>query len=1156
MNKKRGKKGNDTRHWKFSLGTCIFLAAVVVCAGTSASLFSFQTARRWQGHRLRAQFERAALDRVSALNRELEAELLILQSLVRFHAASNKVERDEFRTFVASVLSSHPQIQALEWIPRVHHSQREAYEEAAREDGFPDFQITERAEQGQMVRAPRRQEYFPVYFVQPYKGNEMALGFDMASNPTRLEALNRSRDTGQVAATARITLVQETAKQSGILVLLPVYKKGAPADSLEDRRRNLEGFFLGVFRIGDFVERALASLSPAGVDVHVWDLSAPPGEQFLYFHGSRTREFRGSPGVKEPDVKQSGLHTVVVREVGGRKWQVLCRPTEAFVADRVTRQPWGILVGGLVVTALVTIYLFMMMSHAVHTQRLAGRVFKANRDLEEEIADHKQAERELRRSRESLAEAQQLTHLGNWDWDIERDEIRWSDEVYRIFGLEPQESEPGYDAFLKHVHPADKESVEERVNEALRGEGRLTDDYRVVRPDGSERIVHAEAEVTFSEAGKPVRMLGTVYDITERQWAQEALRQSEQKYYHLFEHLVDAAFLADAETGLIVETNAQGEKLLGRSRGEIVGMHQSSLHPSDKAEQHKRLFAEHIEKGRAVNAEAEVVGKDGTIVPVRINATTMTIGGCRLVLSLFCDTTELKKAEAELREAKVAADQASRAKSEFLANMSHEIRTPMTAILGYTELAIDPHQTSCEQSEALAMIRKNGHHLLSVINDILDISKIEAGKLILVPGRCCVPAVVADVVSMLAGRAAERGLSLSAEYAGQLPETIFTDERRLRQMLVNLVGNAVKFTETGGVRVVTTFLPRWRRQGPAVMIEVIDTGVGIAAEEVWRLCEPFCQADGSASRKYGGTGLGLGITRRLAEMMGGELTARGELGKGSTFGITIPTGSLEGIGMLDNPAEAVGERKVAAELQALRGDSLAGLRILLAEDSLDNRRLIRRILCNAGAEVEVAENGRLAVDSATAGRFDLILMDMQMPEMDGYEATRTLCEQGFSEPIVALTAHAMRGDREKCLSAGCTGYLAKPISPRQLIETVMHHTGRQGAETEQSMQSNFCDDPVLADIIDQYVEALPGHVETMREALDHRDHERLHRLAHQLKGTGGSYGYPALSDLGRRLDDAAMALDTEAAALALKDLAELVHSLVAARRTSASSVEL
>ena len=363
------------------------------------------------------------------------------------------------------------------------------------------------------------------------------------------------------------------------------------------------------------------------------------------------------------------------------------------------------------------------------------------------------------------------------------------------------------------------------------------------------------------------------------------------------------------------------------------------------------------------------------------------------VVHIIRDITDRKLAEAELVKARETAEAANEAKSAFLANMSHEIRTPLTAILGYTDLMADPGQSGEEKTECLATVRRNGEHLLCLINDILDLSKIEAGKLELHPDPCSIPAVVAEVISLMRVRAKQGGISLAAEYAGEIPETVFTDEARARQVLLNLVGNAVKFTKEGGVRIVTTLVPQWRGDEAALKIDVIDTGVGIAPEDVERLCRPFTQVDDSMSRRHSGTGLGLAISRRLAEMMGGSLTIRSRPGTGSTFTLTIPAGPLEGVAMLADPGEAVLSAPRVVDELGQAPLSLAGVHVLLAEDGPDNQRLISTVLRKAGAVVKVVENGRLAVDAALSEPFDVILMDMQMPEMDGYDAATLLREK-------------------------------------------------------------------------------------------------------------------------------------------------------------------
>ena len=294
--------------------------------------------------------------------------------------------------------------------------------------------------------------------------------------------------------------------------------------------------------------------------------------------------------------------------------------------------------------------------------------------------------------------------------------------------------------------------------------------------------------------------------------------------------------------------------------------------------------------------------------------------------------------------------------------MSHEIRTPMTAILGYAELLTDPTLSPSSRNNYATTICRSGEHLLALINDILDLSKIEAGKMSLDVGTCHLVPLLADVASIVRPRAQEHGVSFALEYPGEIPETILTDRARLRQAIINLVGNAVKFTERGSVRVVVSFLPDWREHQPAVRIDVIDTGIGIREEVIPHLFQPFQQGDASTSKKFGGTGLGLAISRHIADLLGGELTVASTWGKGSTFTLTVPTGNLESPRMLEHPAEV----EIDGETQAWRiaGDDLKGLRILLAEDGYDNQELIQTILVRVGAEVETVDNGRDAVERA------------------------------------------------------------------------------------------------------------------------------------------------------------------------------------------------
>ncbi|MGD8452457.1 MAG: ATP-binding protein [Phycisphaerae bacterium] len=404
----------------------------------------------------------------------------------------------------------------------------------------------------------------------------------------------------------------------------------------------------------------------------------------------------------------------------------------------------------------------------------------------------------------------------------------------------------------------------------------------------------------------------------------------------------------------------------------------------------------------------------------------------------------LREQAADLAEARDAAKEASRTKSEFLANMSHEIRTPMTAILGFTDVLAEQLSkagAAADSIEAVETIQRNGQHLIRLINDILDLSKIEAGRLEIERMACPLLPLVAEVDSLMRARARNKTLTFKVEYAGPIPETIQTDPTRLRQILVNILGNAIKFTQDGSV-CLTLGLVDESPASERLHFSVRDTGIGIAPDVLSRLFEPFTQADRSTTRKFGGTGLGLAISRRLARKLGGELTVESQAGVGSTFYVTVATGPLRGVRLLRTPEELSAAPSASSTRPSPALPTL-DCRILLAEDGPDNQRLIALLLRRAGADVVVAENGREALDLAVSaaegtngGPFDIILLDMQMPVMDGYEAATELRRRGFTCPIVALTAHAMAADREKCLAAGCDDHVTKPIDRARLLTVV------------------------------------------------------------------------------------------------------------------------
>jgi CheY-like chemotaxis protein/nitrogen-specific signal transduction histidine kinase/HPt (histidine-containing phosphotransfer) domain-containing protein len=526
-------------------------------------------------------------------------------------------------------------------------------------------------------------------------------------------------------------------------------------------------------------------------------------------------------------------------------------------------------------------------------------------------------------------------------------------------------------------------------------------------------------------------------------------------------------------------------------------------------------------------------------------------GKTRGVLVSLDDVTQLEHNEAELRKSKEEAEHANRAKSEFLARMSHEIRTPMNAILGFADILRRGYEENeAERQEYLETIHSSGQHLLELINDILDLSKIESGRLEIETSRCSPNTLIGEVVSVLSVRAAQKGIGLEFSWDGAAPQSIQTDPTRLRQALTNLVGNAVKFTEAGGIRVIARLVAD--KTAPKLAIDVIDSGIGIDPHSLERIFHPFAQADTSITRRFGGTGLGLSISRQIAEALGGAIAVRSEVGKGTTFTLTVAIGPMTGIDVLD-PARLDSTTSSTSRGPQRPDATLTGVRVLVADDGESNRKLVSLVLHRAGAVIESARDGREACEMAGRNRYDVILMDMQMPVMDGYTAAATLRRNGIKVPIIALTAHAMRGDEEKCRAAGCSAFLTKPIDMDLLIRTVAEAAGlhESGSNKEcspaivncagPSLQSTLpTDDPEFCQIVEEFIERLRTQVGAIGDAWSKGDLDELASLAHWVKGSGGTAGFPALTAPAKQLEQAAreQRLDEIAAAISqLQDLA-------------------
>ncbi|MFK7960829.1 MAG: PAS domain-containing protein [Phycisphaerales bacterium] len=686
---------------------------------------------------------------------------------------------------------------------------------------------------------------------------------------------------------------------------------------------------------------------------------------------------------------------------------------------------------------------------------------------------------DLLQAENRLALAMKASGIGLWDWDIESDGTFFSDTFYTMLGYDPGDLPMTLNTWSSLCHDEDRDRTFEAIAEHHAGATEIYScEHRLRTKDGNWTWIHGVGEVVERNAnGSPKRMIGVHVDIDATKRMDLAMRsaiavrpgigdtQNLNEICRAVAGVLGVGFVgiarpverngkaaADLIAGWSEEGPVQPFKywLAGSPCAEALE-NEICIVPSGVAQAYPEDVLL-VEMGAESYAGMRLHDSNGRRIGLLVTVhTEPMLQGLNVesTLKLFGSrvASELERMdnEAGLRKARDAAQEASKSKSEFLANMSHEIRTPMTAILGYSDLlcgdfAGDPAQSA----EAVASIHANARHLLTVINDILDVSKIEAGQMQVEEIAVNPSVVIEEAMALCRPRAEGKGLDFQVEYESAMPVEIRSDPTRLRQIVLNLLGNALKFTESGSITVRASCDP----ENQSLSIHVVDTGIGMTIEQLMKLqhFEAFAQADTSTTRNYGGTGLGMRISNALAEMLGGWISIDSDEGVGSTFTVAIATGNLDGVALIapDAVAQTLIASRVSAKDPAAKKDEakpLAGMRVLLAEDGPDNQRLISFHLKKAGADVIICDNGRIAAEHVEAGdpavQPQVVLMDMQMPELDGYSATRRLREGGCTLPIIALTAHAMEGDRERCLDAGCDEYLTKPIDKVQLVKTCL-----------------------------------------------------------------------------------------------------------------------
>jgi PAS domain S-box-containing protein len=958
------------------------------------------------------RFDKLNTYAVTEVARRINQVLYGLRGTRGLYITGQHISLNEFRQYVQSrdLPMEFPGALGFGFIEVVPRDQLPAYLAAQRADGAPDFAITTAADAAEL-----HPDLQIIKYLEPLTLNRPEWGLDAGSDPIRRQAIQTAIDTGQPAISRPVPLKQDPKGRTGLLYCLAVYRPGASPSTPEERRAALQGVLFAPI----LLEQALLGIE-MGVNAHlniqIFDGNTPNHHHLIF---ELNPAGPATAATAAPSFRQNTTITV-----GGRPWTFATSTNATFDAAVDYSATWIITIGGAAISLL---------------SAFATYFLGTSRDRALALAQSMTAD---------LARlAMVAQHTTNAVIITDRHQrITWANDGFtRITGYELSEVLGQIPGRLLQSPNTSPEAIDKIRIAIATNTGCRTEILNRAK-DGHEYYLDLEIQPLHDQAGQLTGFIAIESDITDAVHQRQALAEQVAKLEEA-ESLANLGHWSwDTSTGT-VEWSKQIFTIHRRDPAHGVPDYAGVLaHFSPlSAVILDTAIQTALDTGDSYHVILRTSDADERYLETAGRVRRDETGHITALYGTVRDVTTQVLTDRQLNEALAAAEAATQAKSDFLANMSHEIRTPMTAILGYTELLGqdgDRDAAPTRRLDYIDTIRRNGDHLLTIINDILDLSKIEAGKMTVERIPTSPSQIFHDVLSLMQVKAKEKNITLTLDCATDIPSTIQTDQVRFRQILVNLVSNAVKFTDTGGVTITASLLP-----DAMLQVSVTDTGIGMTDQQISRLFGAFQQADASTTRKFGGTGLGLRISKMLAQLLGGDIVVTSEPGKGSTFTATVHTGDTSAIPMIPG-ATAMLAVQTPEPLPTVPSPStglLAGMRILLAEDGVDNQRLISFHLKKAGAQVTIADNGRIALNHLTTpsgtglellphSPFDLLITDMQMPEMDGYTLATTLRRMGSKLPILALTAHAMSGDAQRCLDAGCDAYSSKPIDRTQLIK--------------------------------------------------------------------------------------------------------------------------
>lgn len=648
-----------------------------------------------------------------------------------------------------------------------------------------------------------------------------------------------------------------------------------------------------------------------------------------------------------------------------------------------------------------------------------------------DISESEKAHEQVIKSEKQLNDAQQLAKIGSWEMNLITFELSWSKEHYRIFELEETPPDRLYEAYRSKIHPDDIPRLDTIMTNAIEQAEGFAYEHRVICKNGNIKNVVGIGEVIKDVHGKPIILRGTVQDFSQRKKDEEILRQSELRYRTLAEASEDMVFIISPK-GTIEYLNEYAARQFSDTVVALTGKQMADLFPSTEENRRWKLFQKVLTSGQSTYQEdLTIIAGNSKWLGSNLVALKDTLGNITSVMGVSRDITEKKRSEQELIIAKEFAEKLASDKDRFLSNMSHEIRTPLNGIIGFTSVLMQSELTS-KQKQQLEIIKTSGDILLVLVNDILDLAKMNEGKMTLTPTEFQLSNLVDTILATFELRIGKKELKVLTKYDKNIPQLLIGDPVRISQILINLINNSIKFTNRNGQLTVNVNLLSVIDKKTIIEFVISDTGIGIENEKLETIFDPFTQGNYDISNKYEGTGLGLSIVKRLVSLMNGAVSIKSKLNEGTTVTVTIP---------LDKAVPTTIPAKKEAVPLNINYEPIVPLKILLAEDNEINQLLAQTILRQFGWEVDTAKNGRIAIELLTKKSYDIILMDLKMPEMGGLEASKiirtTMKPPKSTIPIIALTADITKSDIDKYNEVGINDYVIKPFSQADLRKKII-----------------------------------------------------------------------------------------------------------------------